>query len=46
MGQLEAFISYYEGLLREDGGIGEKSWEFLQRWVDSYIARVKLFCQR
>ncbi|TNJ34150.1 NADPH-dependent FMN reductase [Prosthecochloris vibrioformis] len=44
MAQPEAFIGYYDGLFTDEGGIGERSREFLQSWMDKYIAWVKLFC--
>ncbi len=42
MGQPEAFIHAKEGLFDEAGNIGEASRKFLQTWMDSYVAWVKL----
>ncbi|WP_026435185.1 NADPH-dependent FMN reductase [Acidovorax sp. JHL-9] len=41
LGQPEAFIHAKEGLFDADGGIGPGSREFLQGWVDKYVAWVK-----
>jgi chromate reductase len=41
MGQPEAFIQAKDGLFDADGGIGEGSREFLQGWMDSYVAWVE-----
>lgn len=41
MGQPEAFIHAKEGLFDDDGGIGKGSREFLQGWMDAYVAWVK-----
>ena len=41
MGQPEAFIHAKEGLFDANGDIGASSKEFLQRWMDSYVAWVK-----
>lgn len=41
MGQPEAFIQAKDGLFDEDGGIGPASKQFLQTWMDSYVAWVK-----
>ena len=41
LGQPEAFIHAKDGLFNEDGTIGEGSKDFLQRWMDRYIAWVK-----
>jgi chromate reductase len=41
LGQPEAFIQVKEGLFDADGGIGAQSREFLQKWVDRYVASVK-----
>ena len=43
MGQPEAFIHAKEGFFDADGGIGEGSREFLQGWVDRYVAWVGRF---
>ena len=41
LGQPEAFIQAKDGLFDEDGGVGAGSREFLQGWVDRYVAWVK-----
>ncbi|MDQ3186117.1 MAG: NAD(P)H-dependent oxidoreductase [Pseudomonadota bacterium] len=41
LGQPEAFIHVKEGLFDEAGNIGEGSREFLQNWMDRYVAWVK-----
>ncbi|WP_313145443.1 NADPH-dependent FMN reductase [Diaphorobacter nitroreducens] len=41
LGQPEAFVHAKDGLFNEDGTIGEGSKDFLQRWMDRYIAWVK-----
>lgn len=41
LGQPEGFIHAKEGLFDADGGIGEASREFLQGWVNQYVAWVK-----
>lgn len=41
LGQPEAFIHAKEGLFDEAGNIGPASREFLQKWMDSYVAWVK-----
>ncbi|GAA4339567.1 NAD(P)H-dependent oxidoreductase [Variovorax defluvii] len=41
MGQPEAFIQNKEGLFDDKGHIAEGSRQFLQNWVDSYVAWVK-----
>jgi chromate reductase len=41
MGQPEAFIHAKEGLFDANGDIGALSKEFLQRWMDAYVAWVK-----
>ncbi|APW47020.1 NADPH-dependent FMN reductase [Rhodoferax antarcticus] len=41
LGQPEAFIQAKNGLFDEDGGIGEDSKKFLQRWMDQYVAWVR-----
>ena len=42
LGQPEAFIQAKEGLFAEDGSIGSGSRDFLQGWVDKYVAWVGL----
>ena len=41
LGQPEAFIHAKDGLFDEAGNIGPASREFLQKWMDSYVAWVK-----
>jgi len=41
LGQPEAFIHVKDGLFDADGGIGKDSREFLQGWMDAYVAWVK-----
>src|SRR5690606_22777465 len=41
LGQPEAFIQAKEGLFDEAGGIGPDSREFLQGWMNRYVAWVK-----
>ncbi len=41
LGQPEAFIQVKEGLFDENGNIGAGSKEFLQGWMDRYVAWVK-----
>ncbi|HEY4559852.1 MAG TPA: NAD(P)H-dependent oxidoreductase [Lysobacter sp.] len=41
LNQPEAFIQFKDGLFDEDGGIGAASREFLQKWVDAYVAWVR-----
>lgn len=41
LGQPEAFIQAKEGLFGSDGSIGAASREFLQGWMDRYVAWVK-----
>ena len=41
LGQPEAFIHAKDGLFDEAGNIGAASREFLQKWMDSYVAWVK-----
>ena len=41
MGQPEAFIHAKEGLFDESGNIGSGSRQFLQDWMDRYVAWVK-----
>jgi chromate reductase len=40
MGQPEVFLQMKEGLFDADGGVGSESREFLQRWMDHYVAWV------
>ena len=41
LGQPEAFIQAKEGLFEADGSIGAASQNFLQDWLDRYVAWVK-----
>jgi chromate reductase len=41
LGQPEAFIQNKEGLSDDKGHIGEASKQFLQGWIDKYVAWVK-----
>lgn len=41
LGQPEAFIQAKDGLFDADGNVGEGSKQFLQGWVDQYVAWVK-----
>jgi len=41
LGQPECFIRMKEGLFDADGGIGADSRDFLQGWMDRYVAWVK-----
>jgi chromate reductase len=42
LGQPEAFIQNKEGLFDDAGHVGESSKQFLQGWVDKYVAWVKI----
>jgi len=41
LGQPEAFLHFKEGLVDEAGNIGPASKEFLQGWMNQYVAWVK-----
>lgn len=41
LGQPEAYIHAREGLFDESGSIGENSKDFLQKWMNKYVAWVK-----
>lgn len=41
LGQPEAFIHVKDGFFDADGGIGAASREFLQGWVDAYVAWIE-----
>jgi chromate reductase, NAD(P)H dehydrogenase (quinone) len=43
LGQPEAFIHVKDGLFDEDGNIGADSKQFLQSWMDRYVAWVKKY---
>lgn len=42
MGQPEAFLQATEGLVDQAGNIGAGSREFLQNWMDHYVAWIKM----
>ena len=42
LGQPECFIQAKEGLFDSSGGIGSDSREFLQGWMDRYVAWVRM----
>lgn len=41
LGQPEVFIHAKEGLFDDDGNIGASSREFLQKWMDQYVAWIR-----
>nr|WP_320012311.1 NAD(P)H-dependent oxidoreductase [uncultured Desulfobulbus sp.] len=41
MGQPEIFLQNKEGFFTSEGGIGDSSRDFLQQWMDRYVAWVK-----
>src|SRR5690606_20381377 len=41
MGQPEAFLHMREGMFDAQGNVGDKSREFVQKWMDAYVAWVK-----
>jgi chromate reductase len=41
LGQSDAFIHVTDGLFDKEGNIGSESKEFLQNWMDQYVAWVK-----
>jgi chromate reductase len=43
LGQPEAFIHMKDGLIDENGNIGEASLKFIQNWMDKYTAWVKKY---
>jgi chromate reductase len=43
LGQPKAYIQAKDGLFDESGNIGEGSRQFLQDWMDRYVAWVKHF---
>lgn len=43
MGQPEAFVQFKDGLIDESGDVGAASREFLQSWMNQYVAWVKKF---
>ena len=46
LGQPEAFIHAKEGFFDGDGEVNAKSREFLQKWMDAYVAWVKAHAPR
>jgi len=45
LGQPEAYIQVKEGLFDESGNIGPNSREYLQKWMNRYVAWVKIHAQ-
>lgn len=43
LGQPEAYIHFKDGLIDQNGNIGSASHNFLQEWMDRYVAWVKRF---
>ena len=43
LGQPEVYLQAGDQLFTADGGIGESSREFLQGWMDRYLAWVRRF---
>ncbi|HEY0961960.1 MAG TPA: NADPH-dependent FMN reductase [Pseudomonadales bacterium] len=43
MGQPEAFLHMRDGMFDGQGNIGAQSREFVQKWMDAYVAWVKRF---
>jgi chromate reductase len=41
LGQPEAYVHWKDGLVDAEGNIGAQSREFLQKWMDAYVAFVK-----
>ena len=41
MAQPEAFVHVKDGMFNDDGTIGAVSKEFLQKWMDQYVAWIK-----
>ena len=41
LGQPEAYLTAKEGFFEADGQVNAKSREFLQKWMDTYVAWVK-----
>jgi chromate reductase len=46
LGQPEAFINAKDGFFEADGQVNAKSREFVQKWMDAYVAWVKAHAQR
>ena len=40
LGQPEAFIQYRDGIFAQDGSLSEMSRDFVQKWLDTYLAFV------
>ncbi|WP_140985877.1 NADPH-dependent FMN reductase [Asticcacaulis tiandongensis] len=43
LGQPEAFLQATDSLLTADGQVGDKSRDFLQGWLDAFIAHVRRY---
>src|SRR5690606_8033914 len=43
LGQPEAFLQATDSLLTGDGQIGDKSRDFLQGWLDAFLAHVRRY---
>jgi len=41
LGQPEAYLTAKEGFFSDDGGIGEASRGFVQKWVDAFVQHVE-----
>ena len=46
LGQPEGFIHHKDGLFDAAGDIGEASREFLQEWMNTYVAWIKKYAQQ
>ena len=46
LGQPEVFLHAKEGFFEADGQVSAKSRDFLQKWMDAYVAWVKAHTQR
>ena len=44
LGQPEAFIHAKEGLFDEAGQVGAESRQFLQTWINRYVAWIQKHC--
>lgn len=42
LGQPEVFLQWTDGLVDDEGNIGERSREFLTGWMDKFLAWVRL----
>jgi chromate reductase len=45
LGQPEAYLQNKEGFFADDGGIGAGSKEFVQKWLEAYLAFVRKHAQ-